>query len=516
MARRPAHRKELIVTHPTRALRRAPDLQQLRRQAKELHRAFLAGDPAAHAEVRLHLRDADPAAFALHDAQLVLARSYGFDSWPKLKAHVDRQTVAVLIDAIRSKDVARVRAMIEQRPELVHLDTSAHDERRALHHAVLERAPEIVRIVMLAGADARRGVYPHRDATGALTLAAERGDDEIAGIILEEEQRRHDDAASAPDSASDSASAGRLTEAVRSDDVSAVMQLVKDGLDPDERVRVPGVDEVMFSWGLPLWTAAGNGQYAVAEVLLRGGADPNARVYASGTPLFAAYAQHDEGMIDLLMHNGGIVDATAAGLFGDAELARRMLSGEAPAGLGDTFGGESVAEGLLWGAACGGSPEIVKLALAQIDWRRDDARWFRVLEQPLRMWTFGRHHPPRSAYLACFAALPARADPNLRGRFGTTILHEIAGARPHVTDADRVAFARIALDAGARTDVRDELLRSTPLGWAARWGAIELVRSLLARGADPIEPDAEPWATPSAWARKMAHDEILTLLSDRS
>ena len=32
---------------------------------------------------------ADAATFALHDAQLVLARAYGFESWPKLKAFVD-------------------------------------------------------------------------------------------------------------------------------------------------------------------------------------------------------------------------------------------------------------------------------------------------------------------------------------------------------------------------------------------------------------------------------------------
>ena len=46
--------------------------------------------------------------FALHDAQLVLARSYGFDSWPKLKAYVDGVTVKRLADAVRSDDVPQV------------------------------------------------------------------------------------------------------------------------------------------------------------------------------------------------------------------------------------------------------------------------------------------------------------------------------------------------------------------------------------------------------------------------
>ena len=75
-----------------------------------------------------------------------------------------------------------------------------------------------------------------------------------------------------------------------------------------------------------------------------------------------------------------------------------------------------------------------------------------------------------------------------------------------------VAMATLLLDAGARTDIRDDLLKSTPLGWACRWGRIELVRLLLARGADPVETDAEPWATPRAWAEKKGRTEILDLL----
>ena len=68
------------------------------------------------------------------------------------------------------------------------------------------------------------------------------------------------------------------------------------------------------------------------------------------------------------------------------------------------------------------------------------------------------------------------------------------------------------LDAGARTDVRDDLLKSTPLGWACRWGRVPIVKELLRRGIDPNEPDAEPWATPRAWAHKMERREILELL----
>jgi hypothetical protein len=66
---------------PTRAMRDSPD--QLKRQAKELLEAYRAQSPDAVTEVDAHDRTATPETFALHDAQFVLARSYGFESWPK-------------------------------------------------------------------------------------------------------------------------------------------------------------------------------------------------------------------------------------------------------------------------------------------------------------------------------------------------------------------------------------------------------------------------------------------------
>jgi ankyrin repeat protein len=88
------------------------------------------------------------------------------------------------------------------------------------------------------------------------------------------------------------------------------------------------------------------------------------------------------------------------------------------------------------------------------------------------------------------------------------MLHEVV-ARDHGVG---VQLATILLDAGARLDVRDTLLKSTPLGWACRWGRVDLVKLFLAHGADPIEADAEPWATPGAWATRMHKAEILELL----
>ena len=60
-----------------------PDLDQLRRRAKELRRSALEGDHDAVERLR-HV-DVDPAAATLSSAQLVIARELGFASWPRLK-----------------------------------------------------------------------------------------------------------------------------------------------------------------------------------------------------------------------------------------------------------------------------------------------------------------------------------------------------------------------------------------------------------------------------------------------
>ena len=68
-------------------------------------------------------------------------------------------TIARLADAVRTGDIATVRAMLGARPEIVNMDMAANNEHRALHYAVLNRAPEMVRVLMEHGADARKGAH---------------------------------------------------------------------------------------------------------------------------------------------------------------------------------------------------------------------------------------------------------------------------------------------------------------------------------------------------------------------
>ena len=68
-------------------------LVQLKHQAKDLLEEFRAGSQEAIARFReQHARATKRGAVTLSDAQFVVAREYGFASWPKLKLHVELLT----------------------------------------------------------------------------------------------------------------------------------------------------------------------------------------------------------------------------------------------------------------------------------------------------------------------------------------------------------------------------------------------------------------------------------------
>jgi ankyrin repeat protein len=517
----------------------------------------------------------------------------------------------------------------------------------------MARQSDAVRVLMAAGADARKGIYPNRDATTALTIATDRGYDEIVAIIEAAEQARREDA-SCPnatvtpeqdrinaaikagktddaiallsadetlikacdrDGASPlhiAAEAGdlRLVEwllakrvsvsktdlkgrtpldravysvypvnkgsldrfklvgprlraagspltlpaavalgdgefiaklfrenrkafdptgavgpgplgiAVRHKRYDMIRLLLDLGQDVNETRRLEGLEHEQYSSSDPLWHAAQGNDLEAVKLLLDRGADPNAMLYASGTPTGTS---RDPKIVQLMIDHGGKIMSSSAGGRGHTQLARRLLQGlDLDKILPDTHPGAQLATQLCWGAACSGNPDVVRMALQQIDWPPDDKRWFYMVEQPMRFWSHGPgfwadNTLPREPYLECFRPLVARIDVNMVGRRGERMLHRVASdgscwGHEVMRPEERVQFAIVLLDAGARFDVRDELLRSSPLAWAVRWNRIELVKLYLARGCPKQEPDAEPWAQPLAWAKRYRRTEIIALL----
>jgi ankyrin repeat protein len=630
---------------PTRHLPPKPSLAQLRKQAKELLQSYRAGNEAALAEVERFERNPDPASFALADAQRLLARAYGFASWPALKNHVEGVNVAALIAATEAGDGATVRRLVKARPELIN----HHDDPRggALHRAVLCRNEELTRVLMQLGADARLGIWPHREATSAYAIAFDREYSEIVATIEREEDnrrarlshdgtstsaavdalrqaiaedraseaialmeadpglvgagdlygvtplhlaawkhdpamvgwlldhgaspdplalrdspvRRHDQSAQSGKTPLDFAAivagwapAGRdslfyfmenahvdparfhetarlllehgaeltpraavalgdreavlrlhregrlpneihifrgglLAIAVRVNRLEMVATLLDLGLDPDESVIT---DHGERSWGMPLWTASMCGRHEIAELLLARGADVDAIVYACGDSICMAA---DEKMTALLRkHEARLTVETVT----DLKTAQAILDGTVKAYSLNVANPtlKDLAEILL----SGGDPEIVRMCLPQITRKPDDPWWNGVLL---------RAQVPEGLKLI----LEHSVHPGTPDNAGYTVLHQLASDYCRESDEQaRVTRATMLLDAGASLTRRDPLLQSTPLGWACRWGRIELVRLYLERGADALEADAQPWATPLAWATKRGHHEIAQLL----
>ena len=82
----------------TQQLPERANLEQLKKQAKSLLHAARGKDPAALERFRVipalaKLSSAE--SLALHDAQFIIAREYGFKSWNDLREHVEERSLSV-------------------------------------------------------------------------------------------------------------------------------------------------------------------------------------------------------------------------------------------------------------------------------------------------------------------------------------------------------------------------------------------------------------------------------------
>ena len=303
-----------------RRLPARPDLDQLRRQAKDLLRAAQDGDAKAAARIG---RYAEP--LILSSAQLAVARAHGFASWAALKTEVERRAV------LDERDVDRLRALLAEQPEqagaklvgwrdgrgaspLAYLAMMRFETGQLSVPGDAHRTGAMARALLAAGAPVDGDP---RDRETPLITAASYGDAEVAAALVEAgadlEARSAPNAGGVPDAtALLHAAVFGMTEIV---DLLVAAGAVVDSLEmaaaagdlagwlaPDsdlqarlralvfaaDHQRLPVIERLLDA-GTPidradaafgrqaLQTAAHNGRSASVALLLARGADPNRR-----------------------------------------------------------------------------------------------------------------------------------------------------------------------------------------------------------------------------------------------
>jgi ankyrin repeat protein len=209
-----------------------PDLEQYTKLAKELLRAAKSTDPDAignwstnwvkglversgikitpQLPVRTDGWIRDVANFAqaklgddrkLSNAQFVIARSYGFPSWPKFIRHIHNLTATdsleaqfeAAADAIVIGDVSRLKQVLRENPGLTRHRSTREHRATLLHYCSAngvegyrQKTPnnivEITRILLEAGADVDAGADVYGGDSTTLGLAATSVHPEKAGV----------------------------------------------------------------------------------------------------------------------------------------------------------------------------------------------------------------------------------------------------------------------------------------------------------------------------------------------
>ena len=211
-----------------------------------------------------------------------------------------------LIDAVRSGDVAEVRALLDQTADV---DVTSADGATALHWAVYEDRVAIVELLLDAGADV---TSTNRYGVGAASLAAENGNAAILERLLDSGV---DPATTMPGGET------LLMTAARTGDTDTVRALLARGADPNARESRRGQTALM-------WAAANNNAAAI-HVLVEQGADLHARTdNPSRTPgrgfssapatgftplLFAVRGSHLDAVRVLLDAGADVNDAVSDG-----------------------------------------------------------------------------------------------------------------------------------------------------------------------------------------------------------
>lgn len=187
------------------------NLEQARKQAKELVKAHAAGDPRTLDAIRwTHPRFRDQSAeviaqgpFVLADAQLIIARTHHFESWRALRAYVETITqndpsvggFEAAADRIVAGDLEGLRAMLTRRPVLITQRSTRAHHSTLLHYVSAngvedyrqitpDNILDVTRLLLDAGADVNATSDAYGGGSSTLGLVSTSAHPRARGVQI--------------------------------------------------------------------------------------------------------------------------------------------------------------------------------------------------------------------------------------------------------------------------------------------------------------------------------------------
>jgi ankyrin repeat protein len=326
-------------------------------------------DIAEFAEKKLRGSDAAGARCRLADAQFVLARSHGFESWPKFAKHLgaltrrtsDVAAFEAAADAIVRGDAATLKRLLRQNPELIQARSTREHRATLLHYCSAngvegyrQQTPknivEIAEILLRAGADVDAEADVYGGGATTLGLVATSVNPERAGVQNALLQTLLDHGATIDQARG----AGN--------DHSAVLGCLANG-----RGKAA---EFLANHGatLTLESAAGAGRLDVVKSFFH----EDGRMKASATKaqlengFVAACTYGRTGIVEFLLRQGiniatrgrfGQTGLHGAAIGGQLDIIKLLLERRAPLEIENEYGGTVLGQ-TLYSAAHGGDPEL--------------------------------------------------------------------------------------------------------------------------------------------------------------
>ena len=507
---------EAPTPRAARTLPVVPNLEQQKKQARELLDAARAGDAQALGRLRTHhprgaaLADTPDRAFKLTEAQLVIAREYGFASWPKLKAHIES-----VVAARRTRPFVRELSYYDDRARgllAVVPDGVPHalEQVRSWHPRFSASSDDEIRASTLTLDDARliyarqHGFESWAALDAYLTRLANGATPDPFMAVFEagraKDWRRVNDVLTKhPDVVRVRGTNGNTLLNLASNLLACPAPNAAAGEDPSDAADRLAPMQLLIAAGADVdqandrgWTPLHQAGYrndpAMAELLLRSGARIDLEAHGSGgTPLAAALFWGHREAAEVLAAAGvvpsnlriaaglgraGLVHAcfTVDGsLTPDAKAARgfyRPHSGF-PTWQPSDDDQEVLDEALVWAAK---SDRVEAMPLLVERGARLNADPYRGT--PLA-WAAYKGRSSAARWL-----IDHGADVNQRGTFGgpghgagITALHLAA-------QNDDAEMIRFLLSRGADRTIRDDLYSGTPAGWA-EYGGAKLALAIL-------------------------------------